>query len=71
MKIKNPFKNKKYLDFTNDSWKSEIYLGYKIIYRPYKKLILTLSLMLASLSLIIPDLGLGIFAGFKLLMRYG
>jgi len=64
-------KEKRYLDFTNESWKSNPYVGLQIVRRAYKKPILALSLFLFTLSFILPDLGLSMVAGIKVLNKWG
>lgn len=62
---------REYLDFTDDSWKSNTYVGYRIVTRAYRKSIVALFLVLCGISLIIPDLGLSAILGLKVLGRYG
>jgi len=61
----------KTLDLTNNEWKSDSdwkYVGLEILNRPHKKLTIILALSCASLSLVLPDFGLGgIYAATKIL----
>jgi len=61
----------RYVDLTNNQWKNDPLIGLQITNRPYRRVILAVFLILSSISLIIPDLGLGMFTGFKILRRFG
>ncbi len=70
--IINKLKPKReYVDFTNSAWKSNPLIGLHIVTRAYRKLTVALFLVLFTISLITPDLGVSGVAGFKLLQRYG
>jgi len=64
-------KKNKYIDFTKEEWKTDSLIGLQITSRPYKRAILSIFLILASISLIIPDMGLGLMSGIKVLRRFG
>ena len=65
---------KQTLDLINNNWKESKewnLVGIPIITRPYKRMVLVVAACVASLSLILPDLGLGLFGAIKLLNKWG
>jgi len=54
-KIMNKFRKKEeYIDFTNNSWKTNYLIGLPMVLRPYKKPILALSAIIFCISLLTP-----------------
>jgi len=77
-KIMNKLKERKmrgYLDLTTSNYlndKKWQYIPFKIVSRPYHRWALVFAGSMALTSLILPcDFGLGAYAGFKFLGKYG
>jgi len=76
-KIKNKLiqrKQRGYLDLTSNTYQNDKkwqYIGLKLVTRPYKKIAMVIAGSMMLCSLILPDLGLGIYGGIKYLGKYG
>ena len=75
MKMRKHKKNEQVLDLTNNNWKEDkkwMYVPMEIVSRPYKKVVVGVSLLIASISLLIPDFGILAFkVAPEVLKKYG